>query len=81
MRKLILKLAKHYIPKAINETLSRHQGNIPEITRKIDLWTSRLQRIIIQLQRINERMADCRVDIAELDQTAEEIEGLINSFG
>ena len=81
MRKLILKLAKHYILKAINETLSRHQGNIPEIARKIDLWTSRLQRIIIQLQRINERMADCRVDIAELDQTADEIETVIRSFG
>ena len=81
MRKLILKLAKHYILKAINDTLSKHSDDVSEITQKIDLWTSRLQRIIIQLQRINERVADGNVDIAELDQTAEEIETLVGSFG
>ncbi len=81
MRKLILKLAKHYILKAINDTLSKHSDDVSEITQKIDLWTSSLQRIIIQLQRINERVADGNVDIAELDQTAEEIETLVGSFG
>ena len=81
MRKLILKLAKHYILKAINDTLSKHSDDVSAITQKIDLWTSRLQRIIIQLQRINERVADGNVDIAELDQTAEEIETLVGSFG
>ena len=81
MRKLILKLAKHYILKAINDTLSKHSDDVSEITQKIDLWTSRLQRIIIQLQRINERVADGDVDSAELDQTAEEIETLVGSFG
>ena len=81
MRKLILKLAKHYILKAINDTLSKHSDDVSAITQKIDLWTSRLQRIIIQFQRINERVADGNVDITELDQTAEEIETLVGSFG
>ena len=81
MRKLILKLAKHYILKAINDTLSKHSDDVSAITQKIDLWTSRLQRIIIQLQRMNDRVADGNVDIAELDQTADEIETLVGSFG
>ena len=81
MRKLILKLAKHYMLKAINDTLSKHSDDVSAITQKIDLWTSRLQRIIIQLQRINERVADGNVDITELDQTADEIETLVGSFG
>ena len=80
MRKLILKLAKNYIVKAINELLSRYSADVSVIADKIALWTDRLERIIIQLRRINERVADGRVECEEIDQSLAEVETLVRSF-
>ena len=46
----------------------------------IGVWIVRLQAIIEQLKRINERISDGKVDDQEIDDSISEIEALVKEF-
>lgn len=46
----------------------------------IGVWIERLQAIVGQLKRINERISDGKVEDQEIDDSISEIEALVKEF-
>ena len=80
MRRIFVSLAKRYAIGAINDLLERNRGNVAKISETIALWSGRLERVLACLKRINERVADGRLESGEVDDSLKEIEALIKEF-
>ena len=80
MKTFVLWLAKKYIVSAVNDTLVKYKDNVLKITNKITLWTERLEKIILQLKKINARVADGKITKEEIEESMSELEVLVQEF-
>ena len=80
MKTFVLWLAKKYIVSAVNDTLVKYKDNVLRITSKITLWTERLEKIILQLKKINARVADGQITNEEIAESMSELEVLVQEF-
>lgn len=80
MKTFVLWLAKKYVVSAVNNTLVKYKDNVLKITSKITLWTERLEKIILQLKKINARVADGKITKEDIEESMSELEVLIKEF-
>lgn len=80
MKNFILWLAKKYVISAVNDTLVKYKDNVLKITSKITLWTERLEKIILQLKKINARVADGKITKEEIEESVSELDVLVKEF-
>ena len=80
MKTFVLWLAKKYIVSAVNDTLVKYKDNVLKITSKITLWTERLEKIILQLKKINARVADGKITKEEIEESMSELDVLVQEF-
>ena len=80
MKTFVLWLAKKYIVSAVNDTIVKYKDNVLKITSKITLWIERLEKIIIQLKKINARVADGQITNEEIAESMSELEVLVKEF-
>ena len=80
MKNFILWLAKKYVVSAVNDTLVKYKDNVLKITSKITLWTERLEKIILQLKKINARVADGKITKEEIEESMSELDVLVKEF-
>ena len=80
MKTIILFFAKRYIVSALNDLMQKYKGNVTKTSEVIGIWIERLQAIVGQLKRINERISDGKVDDQEIDDSISEIEALVKEF-
>ena len=80
MKTFVLWLAKKYIVSAVNDTLVKYKDNVLKITNKITLWTERLEKIILQLKKINARVADGKITKEEIVESMSELDVLVKEF-
>ena len=80
MKNFVLWLAKKYVVSAVNDTLVKYKDNVLKITNKITLWTERLEKIILQLKKINARVADGKITKEEIEESVSELDVLIKEF-
>ena len=80
MKTFVLWLAKKYAVSAVNDTLVKYKDNVLKITSKITLWTERLEKIILQLKKINARVADGKITKEEIEESMSELDVLVQEF-
>ena len=80
MKTFVLWLAKKYVISAVNDTLVKYKDNVLKITSKITLWTERLEKIILQLKKINARVADGKITKEEIEESMSELDVLVKEF-
>ena len=80
MKTFVLWLAKKYVVSAVNDTLVKYKDNVLKITNKITLWTERLEKIILQLKKINARVADGKITKEEIEESMSELDVLVKEF-
>ena len=80
MKTFVLWLAKKYVVSAVNDTLVKYKDNVLKITNKITLWTERLEKIILQLKKINARVADGKITNEEIEESMSELDVLVQEF-
>ena len=80
MKTFVLWLAKKYVVSAVNDTLVKYKDNVLKITSKITLWTERLEKIILQLKKINARVADGKITKEEIEESMSELDVLVKEF-
>ena len=80
MKTFVLWLAKKYIVSAVNDTLVKYKDNVLKVTNKITLWTERLEKIILQLKKINARVADGKITKEEIEESMSELDVLVQEF-
>lgn len=80
MKNFVLWLAKKYVVSAVNDTLVKYKDNVLKITSKITLWTERLEKIILQLKKINARVADGKITKEEIEESMSELDVLVKEF-
>ena len=80
MKTFVLWLAKKYAVSAVNDTLVKYKDNVLKITSKITLWTERLEKIILQLKKINARVADGKITKEEIEESVSELDVLVKEF-
>ena len=80
MKTFVLWLAKKYVVSAVNDTIVKYKDNVLKITNKITLWTERLEKIILQLKKINARVADGKITKEEIEESVSELDVLIKEF-
>ena len=80
MKTFVLWLAKKYVVSAVNDTLVKYKDNVLKITSKITLWTERLEKIMLQLKKINARVADGKITKEEIEESMSELDVLVQEF-
>lgn len=80
MKTLIIRLAKRYLLKAVNQLLLDHKNETATVTYTIGVWITRLEAIIKQLKAINNRVSDGEIDNEELELTTTELKRLVKDF-
>ena len=80
MKTFVLWLAKKYVVSAVNDTLVKYNDNVLKVTSTITLWTERLEKIILQLKKINARVADGQITKEEIAESMSELEVLVKEF-
>lgn len=80
MKTFVLWLAKKYVVSAVNDTLVKYKDNVLKITNIITIWTERLEKIILQLKKINARVADGKITNEEIEESMSELEVLVKEF-
>ena len=80
MKTFVLWLAKKYVVSAVNDTLVKYKENVLKITSKITLWIERLEKIILQLKKINARVADGKITNEEIEESISELDVLVKEF-
>lgn len=79
-KSLIVKIAKKYILGSLNDFLYKNKDNAKKVSEQIGIWTSRLQTILIDLDKVAKFAEDGKLDDDEAKRTLEMIEQLIKDF-
>lgn len=80
MKTIVLYLAKKYIINSINYVLEKNKDSVSNITSTLDVWIARLETILTAMKKLNNRVADGRLDDEEIKDSVAEIETLIKEF-
>lgn len=79
-KSLIVSIAKKYILGSLNDFLYRNKDNAKKVSEQIGIWSSRLQAILIDLDKVTKFAEDGKLDDDEAKKTLEMIEQLIKDF-
>ena len=79
-KSLIVKIAKKYILGSLNDFLYRNKDNAKKVSEQIGIWSSRLQAILIDLDKVAKFAEDGKLDDNEAKKTLEMIDQLIKDF-
>jgi len=79
-KSLIVSIAKKYILGSLNDFLYRNKDNAKKVSEQIGIWSSRLQAILIDLDKVAKFAEDGKLDDDEAKRTLEMIEQLIKDF-
>ena len=79
-KSLIVSIAKKYILGSLNDFLYRNKDNAKKVSEQIGIWSSRLQAILIDLDKVAKFAEDGKLDDDEAKKTLEMIEQLIKDF-
>lgn len=80
MKAIIIRIAKRYAIRALNDLLEKNRGDVAKITHTIAIWMERLSKVLDCLKRINARVADGRLEDEEVEESLKEVETLIREF-
>lgn len=80
MKTFVLWLAKKYVVSAVNDVLVKYKDNVLKVTSTITLWIERLEKIILQLKKINARVADGQITKEEIAESMSEFDVLVKEF-
>ncbi len=80
MKSIIIRIAKRYIIKTVNELLEDNRENVATVTKTINVWIERLSKILDCLKRINARVSDGKLEDEEVETSISEVEKLIKEF-
>lgn len=73
-KSLIVKIAKKYILGSLNDFLYRNKDNAKKVSEQIGIWSSRLQAILIDLDKVAKFAEDGKLDDDEAKKTLEIID-------
>ena len=73
-KSLIVKIAKKYILGSLNDFLYRNKDNAKKVSEQIGIWSSRLQAILIDLDKVAKFAEDGKLDDDEAKRTLEMID-------
>lgn len=73
-KSLIVSIAKKYILGSLNDFLYRNKDNAKKVSEQIGIWSSRLQAILIDLDKVAKFAEDGKLDDDEAKKTLEMID-------
>ena len=73
-KSLIVNIAKKYILGSLNNFLYRNKDNAKKVSEQIGIWSSRLQAILIDLDKVAKFAEDGKLDDDEAKKTLEMID-------
>ena len=79
-KSLIVRIAKRYILGNLNDFLFRNKDNAKKVAEQIALWSSRLNTIILALNKIAGLVKDGKLDDNEARQTMEILNNTVRDF-
>ena len=79
-KSLIVRIAKRYVLGNLNDFLFRNKDNAKKVAEKVALWSSRLNTIILALNKIAGFVKDGKLDDNEAKQTMEILNDTVRDF-
>ena len=79
-KSLIVKIAKKYVLGSLNDFLYRNKDNAKKVSEQIGIWSSRLQAILIDLDKVAKFAEDGKLDDDEAKKTLEMLDQLVKDF-
>lgn len=79
-KSLIVRIAKRYILGNLNDFLFRNKDNAKKVAEQIALWSSRLNTIILALNKIAGFVKDGKLDDNEARQTMDILNDTVRDF-
>lgn len=79
-KSLIVRIAKKYVLGSVNDFLYRNKDNAKKVAEQVALWSSRLNTIILALNKIAGFVEDGKLDDNEAKQTMEILSNTVRDF-
>ena len=79
-KSLIVRIAKRYVLGNLNDFLFRNKDNAKKVAEQVALWSSRLNTIILALNKIAGFVKDGKLDDDEAKQTMEILSNTVRDF-
>lgn len=79
-KSLIVRIAKRYVLGNLNDFLFRNKDNAKKVAEQVALWSSRLNTIILALNKIAGFVKDGKLDDNEAKQTMEILNDTVRDF-
>lgn len=79
-KSLIVRIAKRYILGNLNDFLFRNKDNAKKVAEQVALWSSRLNIIILALNKIAGFVEDGKLDDNEARQTLDILNDTVRDF-
>lgn len=79
-KSLIVRIAKRYVLGSVNDFLYRNKDNAKKVAEQVALWSSRLNTIILALNKIAGFVEDGKLDDNEAKQTMEILSNTVRDF-
>lgn len=79
-KSLIVRIAKRYVLGSVNDFLFRNKDNAKKVAEQVALWSSRLNTIILALNKIAGFVKDGKLDDNEAKQTMEILNDTVRDF-
>lgn len=79
-KSLIVRKAKRYVLGSVNDFLYRNKDNAKKVAEQVALWSSRLNTIILALNKIAGFVEDGKLDDNEAKQTMEILSNTVRDF-
>lgn len=80
LKSLIMRIAKSYLLGSLNDFLYRNKDNAKKVAEQVALWSSRLNTIILALNKIAGFVKDGKLDDNEAKQTMEILNDTVRDF-
>ena len=80
LKSLIMRIAKSYLLGSLNDFLFRNKDNAKKVAEQVALWSSRLNTIILALNKIAGFVKDGKLDDNEARQTMEILNDTVRDF-
>lgn len=79
-KSLIVRIAKRYVLGSVNDFLFRNKDNAKKVAEQVALWSSRLNTIILALNKIAGFVEDGKLDDNEAKHTMEILSNTVRDF-
>jgi len=71
---------KRYVVGKVNDVLEKHKGDVDQTKDTLQLWVSRLEKILSCFRSTLAKLDDGKIDSDEIDQTISEVEEVVKSW-